>query len=457
MTAADVVVLGGGLAGSEAAWQAASQGRTVDLWEMRPAVMTGAHRTDRLAELVCSNSLGSRLPDRATGILLHELRSLGSLLVECAEATSVPAGGALAVDRVAFADHVTRRLEAHPGIRIVRQEAHTLPTAGCVICATGPLTSPDMSQALAELSGDEHLYFYDAIAPIVEAESLDWSIVYRASRYGKGETGDGDYVNCPLDQQEYEAFVEALLGAERIPLREFEAEIDQGVRAGAGEYFEGCLPIEALAARGRLALAYGPMRPVGLRDPRTGVRPHAVLQLRQEDRDGRLLNLVGFQTNLTAAEQRRVLGMIPGLAGARFVRFGQMHRNTYLNAPRVLRVTLQHRQREDLFIAGQLTGVEGYLGNVATGWLAGWNAARRVRGESVVAPPPETMLGALLSHVSNAPAETFQPMKANLGILPPLEGVPRGRLARGAAYAARARQALGAWAASAAIPLRIAT
>jgi methylenetetrahydrofolate--tRNA-(uracil-5-)-methyltransferase len=453
----DVVVLGGGLAGSEAAWQAAERGLEVDLWEMRPSRTTGAHQTDRLAELVCSNSLGSRLPDRASGILLSEMRALGSLLVECAEVTSVPAGGALAVDRAAFAGLVTSRIELHPRIHIVREEAHALPASGCVVCATGPLTPPDMSRALAELSGEQHLYFYDAVAPIVEAESVDWSIAYRASRYGKGETDDGDYLNCPLDRETYEAFVDALLAAARIPLRAFETDINSGVRAGAGEFFEGCLPIEALAARGRMALAFGPMRPVGLRDPRTGERPYAVLQLRQEDRAGTLFNLVGFQTNLTYAEQRRVLRMIPGLAQAEFARFGQMHRNTFLNAPCVLEPTLQHRRSVSLFVAGQLTGVEGYLGNIATGWLAGRNAARLARQEGLLVPPAETMLGALLRHVSEARAATFQPMKANLGILPPLEEAPRRKAARAAAYAARARSALEAWVSMADASLRIAT
>jgi len=453
----DVIVLGGGLAGSEAAWQAAERGLQVQLWEMRPSRMTGAHQTDRLAELVCSNSLGSRLPDRASGILLGELRQLSSLLLACAEATTVPAGGALAVERGAFSELVTTRIEAHPRISVVRQEAHVLPEHGVVVCATGPLTSPDLSLALARLSGEEHLYFFDAIAPIIQADSVDWSIAYRASRYGRGETDEGDYVNCPLEREAYEAFVDALLAAERIPLREFETDIQGGVRAGLGEFFEGCLPIETLAGRGRMSLAFGPMRPVGLRDPRTGKRPFAVLQLRQEDRAGSLLNLVGFQTNLTYSEQRRVLRLIPGLEQARFARFGQMHRNTFLNAPRVLNPTLQHRRSASLFVAGQLTGVEGYLGNIATGLLAGWNAARLAREVSAVVPPPETMLGALLRYVSEARAETFQPMKANLGILPPLEAAPRGRAARAGAQAVRAGEALAAWRSATSDAMRIAT
>jgi methylenetetrahydrofolate--tRNA-(uracil-5-)-methyltransferase len=286
---------------------------------------------------------------------------------------------------------------------------------------------------------------------------VDWTIAYRASRYGKGETDEGDYVNCPLDREAYEAFVEALLTAERIPLREFESDIEGGVRAGMGDFFEGCLPIETLAGRGRMSLAFGPMRPVGLRDPRTGQRPFAVLQLRQEDRAGSLFNLVGFQTNLTYSEQRRVLRMIPGLQQARFARFGQMHRNTFLNAPRVLGPTLQHQRDESLFVAGQLTGVEGYLGDIATGLLAGWNAARLARQSRAVVPPPETMLGALLGYVSRARADTFQPMKANLGILPPLEGAPRGRPARAAAHAARAGEALAAWRFANPEAMRIAT
>ena len=440
-----VTVIGGGLAGSEAAWQAAQAGLRVRLVEMRPLQATGAHQTSNLAELVCSNSLGSALPDRASGILMGEVRRLGSLLLEEAEACALPAGGALAVDREPFAERVTRRLEAHPLITIVREEARALPEGPAVV-ASGPLTSEALAAAIGKLTGEQHLYFFDALAPIVEADSLDRGIVFRASRYGRGQQHDGDYLNAPLDRERYEAFVDALLAAERIPLRSFEALIEQGVRAGDERFFEGCLPIEVIAQRGRQALAFGPMRPVGLVDPRTGRRPHAVVQLRQDNLAGSLYNLVGFQTNLTYPEQARVLRMIPGLAAARFARFGQMHRNTFLNAPTQLAPTLEHRRRPGVFFAGQITGVEGYLGNIATGLLAGVNVARWARGEGLLTLPSETMLGALCHYVTGAEPEAFQPMKANLGLLPPLEqGAAhgrRGRRARAEALGARASAAL---------------
>lgn len=442
-----VTVIGGGLAGSEAAWQAAQAGLGVRLVEMRPVRATGAHQTSNLAELVCSNSLGSALPDRASGILMGEVRRLGSLLLEEAQACALPAGGALAVDREPFAERVTRRLEAHPLITIVREEARALPEGPAVV-ASGPLTSEALAAAIGELTGEQHLYFFDALAPIVEADSLDRGIVFRASRYGRGQQHDGDYLNAPLDREGYEAFVDALLAAERIALRSFEALIEQGVRAGDERFFEGCLPIEVIAQRGRQALAFGPMRPVGLVDPRTGRRPHAVVQLRQDNLAGSLYNLVGFQTNLTYPEQARVLRMIPGLAAARFARFGQMHRNTFLNAPTQLDPTLEHRRRPGVFFAGQITGVEGYLGNIATGLLAGVNVARWARGEGLLTLPAETMLGALCHYVTRAEPEAFQPMKANLGLLPPLEqGAAhgrRGRRARAEALGARASAALEA-------------
>ncbi len=453
---ASLTVIGGGLAGSEAAWQAAEHGLEVRLLEMRPDVQTGAHQTSALAELVCSNSLGSLLPDRAGGILIGELRRLGSLLLACAEASAVPAGGALAVDREAFAARVTAAVESNPRIHVVRQEALTIPD-GLTIVASGPLTSSRLSESLARMMGEEHLYFFDALAPIVEGDSLDRAIAFRASRYERGQNTGGDYWNCPLTKDEYEAFVDALLSAERIPLRGFEAAIESGVRAGMDRYFEGCLPIEVIARRGRQSLAFGPMRPVGLIDPRSGSTPHAVVQLRQDNQAGSLYNLVGFQTNLTYAEQRRVLQMIPGLEHARFARFGQMHRNTFLNAPRLLRPTLQWRGREDLFFAGQITGVEGYLGNIATGLLAGRNAARLAHGLAAMALPPTTMLGALCSYVAQAEAHTFQPMKANLGILPPLAGPRlRGRRERAQALAERAQRDLESGLAGSADVMRIA-
>lgn len=434
----DLIVVGGGLAGSEAAWQAAERGMRVFLYEMRPEVSTGAHTSGYLAELVCSNSLGSNLSDRASGVLKDELRKMGSMVLRSAEESAVPAGGALAVDREAFARRVTENILCHPNIDVIRQEMTAVPDKPAII-ASGPLTSPALSTAIAELTGSKHLYFYDAIAPIVEFESIDMSIAYRASRYDRGEQEAGDYINCPLNRQEYEVFVDALLEAERIELREFERDLESGVKAGAHHFFEGCLPIEIIARRGRDALAFGPMRPVGLIDPRTGLRPYAVVQLRQDNLAGSLYNLVGFQTNLKFPEQRRVLRMIPGLEKAELVRYGQMHRNTFIFSPEYLRPTLQFRTREDLFFAGQITGVEGYVGNIATGLLTGWNAARVANGEPALELPATTMLGALCQYICSASEADFQPMKANFGILPALEDPkPRGKRLRSAAYASRA-------------------
>ena len=435
----DLIVIGGGLAGSEAAWQSAQRGLRVQLYEMRPARSTGAHQTSDLAELVCSNSLGSRLPDRASGVLQDELRRLDSMLLECAEASALPAGSALAVDRVAFSRLVTGRIASHPRIEIRRQEMTGIPS-GPAILASGPLTSASLSKAIADLTGEEHLHFYDAIAPILSLESINLEVAFRASRYEKGEQDEGDYINCPLTQAEYEAFVTALISAERIQLRDFEKEVEAGVKAGAHHFFEGCLPVEILARRGREALAFGPMRPVGLTDPRNGKRPYAVVQLRQDNLAGSLYNLVGFQTNLTFSEQQRVLRMIPGLENAEFVRYGQMHRNTFIAAPKVLLPTFQFRRRADLFFAGQITGVEGYLGNIATGLLAGSNAARLLQGQVPLTLPVTTMLGALCHYITHASLANFQPMKANFGILPPLEINRRmGRRERSKAHAERAR------------------
>jgi methylenetetrahydrofolate--tRNA-(uracil-5-)-methyltransferase len=431
----DLIVIGGGLAGSEAAWQAAERGIRVRLYEMRPVLQTGAHQTRDLAELVCSNSLGSNLPDRASGLLKNEARLLGSMLLECAEAASLPAGGALAVDRDLFARLVTQKLDVHPNIEIVREEMKRIPDAP-VIVASGPLTSPALSASIAAMSGEEHLFFFDAIAPIVQAESMDMNIAFRASRYGTGDQEEGDYINCPLSKEEYYAFVQALLEAERIELRAFEEAIKSGVRAG--HFFEGCLPVEIIAGRGPDSLAFGPMRPVGLEDPLTGKRPYAVVQLRQDNLAGTLYNLVGFQTNLKFPEQKRVFRMIPGLGHAEFVRYGQMHRNTFIASPKLLRPTLQHRTRDDLFFAGQITGVEGYMGNIATGLLAGINAARLLQGEEPITFPQTTMLGALCHYVTHADLKDFQPMKANFGILPPIEfNAKTGKRERGQAYADR--------------------
>ena len=456
----DLIVIGGGLAGSEAAWQAAQRGLKVRLYEMRPVRQTGAHQTHALAELVCSNSLGSNLPDRASGLLKNETRLLGSMLLECAEEASLPAGGALAVDRELFAQKVTQRIEGHPNIAIVREEVKAIPDSP-VIIASGPLTSPSLSQSIAELSGENHLFFFDAIAPIVNAESINMNVAFRASRYDVSNSpssadfasfdklriaqssaqDEGDYINCPFTKDEYYSFVEALLQAERIELRAFEDAIKSGVKAG--HFFEGCLPVEIIAERGIDSLAFGPMRPVGLRDPRTGKRPYAVVQLRQDNLAGSLYNLVGFQTNLKFPEQKRVLRMIPGLENAEFMRFGQMHRNTFIASPKLLRPTLQHKTRDDLFFAGQITGVEGYMGNIATGLLAGVNAARCHHGEFPITLPQSTMLGALCHYVTHADLKDFQPMKANFGILPPIESDTRiGKRERGTVYAQRSLEDL---------------
>lgn len=432
----DLIIIGGGLAGSEAAFQAAERGLRVRLYEMRPLLQTGAHQTHHLAELVCSNSLGSKLPDRASGLLKNEVRLLGSLLLDCAESASLPAGGALAVDREHFARLVTERIENHPNIEVVREEVKEIPDSPCII-ASGPLTSPGLSKAIAALSHEEHLFFFDAIAPVIHADSINMQVAFRASRYGTGEQEEGDYINCPLTWEEYQRFVDELLKAERIELRSFEEAIKNGVRAG--HFFEGCLPIEIIAERGIDSLAFGPMRPVGLRDPRTAKRPYAVVQLRQDNLAGSLYNLVGFQTNLKYSEQKRVLRLIPGLENAEFLRYGQMHRNTFIASPSLLRPTLQYVQREDLFFAGQITGVEGYMGNIATGLLAGMNAARLYHHKEPITLPETTMLGALCHYVTHADLKDFQPMKANFGILPPLEDMGKtGKRERGKLYAERA-------------------
>ncbi len=430
-----ITVIGGGLAGSEAAWQIARRGIPVTLYEMRPVRQTPAHTTDRLAELVCSNSLGSTLPDRAPGLLKAELRHLGPMVLAAAEKAAVPAGGALAVDRDIFAATVTANIENHPLITLKRAEITDIP-AGLTIVATGPLTSAALADNIARMSGTEHLYFFDAIAPIVTADSIDMSIAFRASRYERGENDAGDYINCPFTKEEYDAFVAALLAAEKIELKKFEEkELKEN-------FFEMCLPVEEMARRGEKALAFGPMRPVGLHDPRTGKRPYAVIQLRQDNLAGSLYNLVGFQTNLKWGEQKRIFRMIPGLQHAEFVRYGQMHRNTYINAPALIRDTLQWRTRDDLLFAGQIVGFEGYVGNIGSGLLAGINAARLARGQSPVTLPKTTMLGALAHYISHAEPKNFQPMKANFGILPPFVPKIRNKRARYQAYVDRALAAL---------------
>jgi methylenetetrahydrofolate--tRNA-(uracil-5-)-methyltransferase len=442
-TPIEITIIGGGLAGSEAAWQVAQNGFNVKLYEMRPSTSTGAHLSGHLAELVCSNSLGSNLPDRASGVLKNELRYLNSMLLECAEASALPAGAALAVDREAFARMVTDKIQSHANIEIIREEMKEIPQTP-VIIASGPLTSESLSKSIAKLSGEEHLFFFDAIAPIVHAESINMDIAFRASRYGKGDQDEGDYINCPFTKDEYYAFVHALQSAERIELRSFEeATLISGAGVKAGQFFEGCLPIEIIAERGTDSLAFGPMRPVGLRDPRTSKRPYAVVQLRQDNLAGSLYNLVGFQTNLKFPEQKRVLSMIPGLENAEFERFGQMHRNTFIASPKLLRPTMQHITRDDLFFAGQITGVEGYMGNIATGLLAGINAARLFGRKNLLTLPNETMLGALCHYITHADLKDFQPMKANFGILPTLALEKRtGKRERGQLYADRAANVL---------------
>ncbi|MGD9099223.1 MAG: methylenetetrahydrofolate--tRNA-(uracil(54)-C(5))-methyltransferase (FADH(2)-oxidizing) TrmFO [Anaerolineae bacterium] len=432
----ELTVVGGGLAGSEAAWQAAQRGLDVNLYEMRPVKRTPAHVTDHLAELVCSNSLGSNLPDRAPGLLKAELRRLGSLILDAAQVAAVPAGGALAVDRDLFAATVTERVSSHPRITIHRQEVTQVPDAPSVI-ATGPLTSPALSQDIARLTGQEHLYFYDAMAPIVTTDSIDMAVAFRGSRYDRGESEQGDYVNCPLDEDEYYAFVRALTTAQTAPLRQFERE--------DAHFFEGCLPVEEMARRGERALAFGPLRPVGLTNPHNGRRPFAVVQLRQDNLAGTLYNMVGFQTNLRWGEQDRVFRMIPGLARAEFVRYGQMHRNTFINAPTLLEATMQFRTREDLLFAGQITGVEGYVGNTATGWVAGVNAARLLWGQLPVTLPVETVMGALCHYITHADPRDFQPMKANFGLIPPLSSPVRHKRERYRAYADRSLRVLDDW------------
>jgi methylenetetrahydrofolate--tRNA-(uracil-5-)-methyltransferase len=432
----ELSVIGGGLAGSEAAWQAARRGIRVKLYEMRPTVTTGAHTSPHLAELVCSNSLGSDLEDRAPGLLKNELRRLDSLLLRCAEETALPAGGALAVDRAGFPRLVTQMIAAHPNIELIRAEIKEIPE-GPAIIASGPLTSAALSESIRAFAGQDQLYFYDAISPIVTLESVNQEIAFRSSRYGRGESEAGDYLNCPMTAEEYAAFRAALASAQRIELHAFEQELETGVRAGAHTFFEGCLPVEIIARRSEKALAFGPLRPVGLTDPRTGRRPFAVVQLRQDNLAGTLYNLVGFQTNLTFLEQRCVFRLIPGLENAEFARYGQMHRNTFIFSPALLRPTLQSKQRDNLFFAGQITGVEGYVGNIATGLLAGWNAARLLRGESLLELPPTTMLGALCRYITQASPADFQPMKANFGLMPALPEMGQGRRQRARSYATR--------------------
>ncbi len=406
-------VIGAGLAGSEAAWQLARRGIRVRLHEMRPVRMTEAHQTPMFAELVCSNSLRGASLETAVGVLKEEMRRLGSLIIAAADKARVPAGGALAVDREGFSRAITDTLSTHPLIEVVREEVIAIPD-GPTIIATGPLTSAALGEQLNQLIGPRNLYFYDAIAPIITRDSIDMDNAFLASRYGKG--GD-DYINCPMTEAEYDAFIDAIIAAEKIALHPFEKPV----------YFEGCMPIEEMARRGRQTLSFGPMKPVGIIDPRSGQRPFAVVQLRQDDREGRLYNMVGFQTKMTYPAQRQVLRMIPGLERAEFVRLGSLHRNTFIDSPRLLRPTLQLKSRYDLFMAGQMIGVEGYVESAAAGLLAAINASRLLSGGETIFPPPETALGSLMAYVTDSSRRDFQPMNANYGLMPDLSTRVRGR------------------------------
>lgn len=433
MVSRGVTVIGGGLAGCEAAWQIARRGVTVTLWEMRPATPTPVHKTGGLAELVCSNSLKSLELSTPHGLLKEEMSRLGSIIVRGARRARVPAGGALAVDREVFSEEVTKALASEPRITLVREERRDLPPDGIVVVAAGPLVSESLAASIARLTGESYLYFFDAIAPIVEADGIDRSIAFSASRYGKG---DGhDYVNCPMTRDEYDAFVDAILTAQMAPVHDVDAT----------PFFEGCLPIEEMARRGRDTLRFGPMKPVGLVDPRTGRRPWAVVQLRQDNLAAEHYSMVGFQTRMRWPEQTRIFRTIPGLGGATFARLGQIHRNCYINAPRVLDETLQTRSRRELFFAGQISGVEGYTESAATGLLAGINAARLASELDPLRLPHDTMLGALCRYIAHAAPEGYQPTNASFGLLPEGPGAVGRKKQRREARSARALASLDAW------------
>jgi methylenetetrahydrofolate--tRNA-(uracil-5-)-methyltransferase len=428
MIDATVNVIGAGLAGSEAAWQLAKRGIKVRLFEMRPVKQTPAHHTDKFAELVCSNSLRANNLTNAVGVLKEEMRKLDSVIISSADACAVPAGGALAVDRHEFAAHVTDKVKNHPNVTVIHEEITEIPEGPTVI-ATGPLTSPALSAKLQELTGEEYLYFYDAAAPIIEKDSIDMDKVYLKSRYDKGEAA---YLNCPMTEEEFDRFYDALVSAETVPLKEFEKEI----------FFEGCMPIEVMASRGKKTMLFGPMKPVGLEDPNTGKRPFAVVQLRQDDAAGTLYNIVGFQTHLKWGPQKEVLQLIPGLENAEIVRYGVMHRNTFINSPKVLEPTYQFKNRKDLFFAGQMTGVEGYVESAASGLVAGLNAARLVQGEELVVFPEDTAIGSMARYITNASAKNFQPMNANFGLFPELPTKIRGKKERAEQHANRALETI---------------
>jgi len=414
-------IIGAGLAGTEAAWQLARQGLRCTLYEMRPVRMTDAHQTDRLAELVCSNSLKSETWNTAPWLLKEELRQLGSLLLECAQVARVPGGQALTVDRVGFAAEVTRRIENEPLITLRREELTRIPEDGITIVASGPLTSGDLAEEIARLTGSDRLYFYDSISPIVDADTVDRNIAFAASRYGKSIDGTDDYLNCPFNQEQYEAFLDALLGGAAVP-----AHIPAD--APGTPFFEACLPIEVLARRGRETLRFGPMKPMGLSDPRTGYRPYAVVQLRQENARADSYNLVGFQNHLRFGEQKRILRMIPGLEKAEFLRYGQIHRNTYINGPTLLNQTLQLKTNPRVLFAGQISGVEGYVESIATGLLAGQFAGAVERSESPVPMPRETALGSLAHYIAHADPRNYQPANITFDLLPQLDEPTRHKL-----------------------------
>ncbi|MDU9048253.1 MAG: methylenetetrahydrofolate--tRNA-(uracil(54)-C(5))-methyltransferase (FADH(2)-oxidizing) TrmFO [Candidatus Electrothrix sp. Rat3] len=428
-----IQIIGGGLAGCEAAWQAAERGCTVDLYEMKPTRFSPAHESELLGELVCSNSLRSNAPDSAVGLLKEEMRRFDSLIMRAADATSVPAGSALAVDRQQFAVFISQAVEEHPGITVIREEVTSLPEKGDpVILATGPLTSEAMTAALVELTGEQHLAFYDAIAPIVAADSLDMDIIYQKSRWDN--EGPGDYLNCPMSEDQYRDFIDLLGSAATVPLKSFEKT----------KYFEGCLPIEVMCERGLETLRFGPMKPVGLDHPKTGEKAHAVVQLRAENRDKTMYNLVGFQTKLTYSEQKRVFRTIPGLEKAEFARLGSIHRNTFICAPELLDASLQMKKRPGLFLAGQLSGVEGYVESTAMGLLAGINVASLLAEKPMIPPPAATALGALIRHLTETDPKHFQPSNVNFGLFPPLGKKMRKR-DRGGVRAEQALRLLEEW------------
>lgn len=421
-----ITVVGAGLAGSEAAWQAANRGVKVHLYEMRPVKQTPAHHTDKFAELVCSNSLRANTLTNAVGVLKEEMRQLNSIIISSADECAVPAGGALAVDRHEFSAKVTEKIKNHPNITVINEEVQRIPE-GIVIIASGPLTSAAMSNEIKQLTGEEYFYFYDAAAPIIEKESINMDKAYLKSRYDKGEAA---YINCPMTEEEFTTFYNALIEAETVPLKEFEKEI----------FFEGCMPIEVMANRGIKTMLFGPLKPVGLEDPRTGKRPFAVVQLRQDDAAGTLYNIVGFQTHLKWGAQKEVIGLIPGLENAEIVRYGVMHRNTFINSPNLLKPTYQFKSNEQIFFAGQMTGVEGYVESAASGLVAGVNAAKLFNGQTPVSFPEETAIGSMAHYITATNAKSFQPMNANFGIFPPLSQKIKNKQER---YEKHAERALG--------------